>query len=149
MRMGSQVYDEATYQSAAELSKANAGLRADMQERLKGLGLTEAQIETALTPLVQLHAGLDEEIAFYAGVRRQLAAVPLEDLGDVVPKLRKLQHWSQHRLATESGIGATTVKNREDNRYLKTPLRELVDALAILGYTATVSIRHTNGKDAS
>ena len=142
-----QVYDEATYQSAVALSRGNATLREKMRSTLYGLNLTEDQIETALTPLVNLHAGLDREIASYEEVRRQLAGVPLEDLGEVVPRLRELHRLTQYGFAQQSGIGATTVKNREAESYRKTPFGELVSALATLGYTATVTLKHTNGKD--
>lgn len=146
---GSQVYDEETYQSATALSRANAALRADMASRLRGMGLSDNLIETALAPLAQVHAALDEEIKFYEGVRRLLTGVPLEDIGDVIPKLRKLGHLPMTLFAREAGITDVTAKKWEDARYQRTPLSEVVNALTTLGYTATVTLRHTNGKDAS
>lgn len=110
---------ENEHQQAREQLKRNDEFIATTRASLEAEEFSPEEVERGLEPLVSFRAALEEEVAWYEGVRRRdfPPLSRLSDLGRLLIALRIANTLSQRELAKRLGMSEAQVSRDEKNGY--------------------------------
>jgi DNA-directed RNA polymerase specialized sigma subunit len=113
------IRNEAEYQEAQRRLAQDRAVAVRQREALVAAGLSPEDVELAMEPLLSFQAQLDEEVAWYEGVRRRNFPVisRLTDIGRLLIALRIANGLSQREMAERLGVSEAVVSRDERNEY--------------------------------
>lgn len=106
------------------------------RENLLAAGLSPAQLDAAMEPLLDFYEQLQEEIGFYERIMRKdfSALQSFESVGRLLIALRIAQDWSQAKLAANLGVSPSVVSRDEKDEYHGASKEKIVRVARALGY---------------
>ncbi len=106
------------------------------RQTLVDAGLTNAQLEAAMEPLLDFYEQLKEEIGFYERVMRKdfSALSDFESVGRLLIALRIAQNMSQAELAAKLGVSPSVVSRDEKDEYHGASKEKIARVARALGY---------------
>lgn len=111
------------------------------KKKLKEMGLSSPQIETAMEPIISFHQQLKDEVKWYEQVKRGNFS-PLENVGDIGLLLIGVRIYlglSQEELAERLNVSEALVSRDERNEYHGITIERAQRILEALG--AGIEIR--------
>ncbi len=107
------------YKDAFRRIQAEKRSLADHEAKLKGMGLSDAQIAVGMAPLRTFHRMFAEEVEQYARLRnRDFSGLhDLHDLGRILVGARIANRMSGRALARKLGVDESQVSRDERNEY--------------------------------
>ncbi|MHC9543426.1 MAG: helix-turn-helix transcriptional regulator [Vulcanimicrobiota bacterium] len=107
------------YQEARKRLLEDQEVMASQKQRMKELGLSEKNMESAMEPAVSFHLQLQEEVEWYERVKsgdfRPIEY--LDEVGHLLIGLRIYLGLSQKELADRLGVSEAQVSRDEKNEY--------------------------------
>jgi transcriptional regulator with XRE-family HTH domain len=110
---------DSEYREAMKRLQQDLEVMAHQRQSFRQAGLTEAEVEHALEPILSFHAQLAEEVTWYEKVkRREFGRIEnLAGLGQWLIALRIANGLSQAELARRLSVSETQVSRDERNEY--------------------------------
>ena len=107
------------------------------REELKKMGLTEEQIEKAMSPAISFYEQLKEEVEYYEKIKRgEFEAIRnLDGLGRILIGVRIALGITQKELADRLSVSEAQVSKDERNEYHGITLEKAQRVLDALGIT--------------
>lgn len=125
-------YDEMQQRLDADRSFMNT-----QREELKKMGLTEEQVEKAMSPAISFYEQLKEEVEYYEKIKRgEFEAIRnLDGLGRILIGVRIALGITQKDLSDRLGVSEAQISKDERNEYHGITLEKAQRVLDALGIT--------------
>lgn len=113
------------------------------KKKMKEMGLSSPQIETAMEPIISFHQQLKDEVKWYEQVKRGFFS-PLENVGDIGLLLIGVRIYlglSQKELAERLNVSEALVSRDERNEYHGITIERAQRILEALGAGIEVRVK--------
>lgn len=125
------------YQASVNKIKLYEQERVAQVEKLRGEGVSEANIKSILAPTDSFYAGIKDDVLIYEQIVS--GQMPeyfkfVENMGRLLVALRMRRGWSQSRLAEELGVAKSQVCRDEKNEYHGASIQKFNKITKVLGY---------------
>src|SRR5713226_7318908 len=136
------IRNETEYQEALRRLVQDGEVAAKQRAALEAEGLTPAEVERAMAPLLSFQAQLAEEADWYERVRRREFPVitRLTQIGRLLVALRIAHGLTQRGLAERLGISESLVSRDERNEYHGITVERAQRILDALNETITAQV---------
>jgi transcriptional regulator with XRE-family HTH domain len=134
---------DSEYQEAIRRSKRDVEIAEMQRVKLMEMGLSGAEIETAMEPLLSFQEQLLEEIAWYENARQRhfAPAKRLTEIGRLLIALRLANGLTQRQLAERLGVNESAVSRDEKNEYHGVTFERAQRILDALQESVTLEVR--------
>jgi len=133
---------ESEYNAAVTRLRQDQEIIAEQVKAMRGLGLTEEQIDHASKPTLSFHEQLKEEVEVYEKMRRGVfePISNLEHIGQLLIGLRICLNLSQNDLASKLGISQAAVSKDERNEYHGISVEKAQRIFVAMGVRITLTL---------
>ncbi len=130
------------YQEAVKRLEAEQKRLRQYEHELQNMGLSDEQVQRAMSPQCSFHAQLVDEVDSYERLKRgEFSALKnFEGLGRLLIALRIYKGFSQSQLAQKLGIDPSQVSRDERNEYHGMTVERASRILATLGVELRSSV---------